>query len=155
GGDAEEDEGPQADIHGGADFIDQAVHAQLVVAGHGRDLFLDVLARADEERQDQVLWRQIGFADEGADHRVVAQAARSAGGEHWRSGLGNDWDTSASLADRAEKPSPEVPKSDVPKSRQRSCFDFGTSDFGTSGLFRLDLPQVNRLLVADEVILRG
>ena len=71
----------QAEVEGGADFLHQPIDAQLVVAGHGGDLLLDAAARPHEQRQDQVVRRQRGFADEVAQQRMAAQAARADDGE--------------------------------------------------------------------------
>ncbi len=50
-GDAEEDERLDAEIDGGADFVDELVHAELVVAGHRRDFFFEAASAAHEQRQ--------------------------------------------------------------------------------------------------------
>ena len=45
-GNAEEDERPHAQVDGGADLVDEAIDAELIVARHRRDFFLDALGRA-------------------------------------------------------------------------------------------------------------
>ena len=45
-GDAEQDEGADAEVDGGADLLHQPIDAELVVARHRGDFFLDAAARA-------------------------------------------------------------------------------------------------------------
>jgi hypothetical protein len=73
--DAEKDECLQSEIDVLADFIDQSIDAELVVARHRGDLILDILAGPDEERQDQVPGRQVRLTDQLADDRVMTQTA--------------------------------------------------------------------------------
>src|SRR5262249_58799512 len=84
-GDAEENERLDAEFARGADFIDERIDAQLEVAGHRADLGSHAFAGPHEQRQDQVAWRQFGFAHELADERVVAEPA---GGGGWGGGGG-------------------------------------------------------------------
>ncbi len=80
-GDAEEDERPDAEFAGRADFVDERIDAELVVARHRGDLLPDAFPGPDEQRQDQVARREFGLANQLADERVVPQPARSADGE--------------------------------------------------------------------------
>ena len=79
-GNAEEDEGADAQVDGGADLVDQAIDAELVVARHRGDFFLDAVAGADEQRQDEIVDGERRLADEAADQRMMAQAARTVAG---------------------------------------------------------------------------
>jgi hypothetical protein len=63
-GDAEEDERLQPQIDAAPNFFGQAVEAELIVAGHRGDFFLDAAAGADEEGEDEVIDGQGCLADE-------------------------------------------------------------------------------------------
>ena len=78
---AEEDEREQAQVESGADFIDQAIDAELKVAGHRRDFLADATAGADEQRQDEIARSQSRLAHQVADERMVPQATRTNDGE--------------------------------------------------------------------------
>ena len=69
-GDAEQEKCPDAQLGGGADFVGESVHAELILPRHRADLLAHAAARADEERQDKIGGAQLGFADEGAQERV-------------------------------------------------------------------------------------
>ena len=69
GRDAEEDERLDAELDGAADFVDQAIDAELKVARHRRDFLANAAAGADEERQDEILGGQRGFAHQIAEDR--------------------------------------------------------------------------------------
>ena len=81
-GDAEKHKRPQAEIDRRADFVDESIDAELIIAGHGGDFFFDVPPRANKQRQDQILGRQIGLPDQGADDGMMAKTTGAVTGKH-------------------------------------------------------------------------
>ena len=73
----EEDERLDAEIEGAADLFEQPIDAELEVARHRGDFFLDAAAGPDEERQDEVVRRQGRLPHHRADEGIVPQAARA------------------------------------------------------------------------------
>ena len=77
GGDAEEQDGGDAERVGLAGLGDGARDREPVDAGHGADRSAAVEALLDEERQDEVAGIQPRLAHEVAQHRRGAQAAQA------------------------------------------------------------------------------
>ena len=67
-----------SDSHFGA-FLHQFVDRHLVVAGHGADFAAYALARADEQRQDELRRVEVRFAHQAAQGFGGAQAAEPVG----------------------------------------------------------------------------
>ncbi len=80
-GNAEEHEGAQPQVNGRADLVHEAVDAELIVAGHGRNFIPDAAARTNEERQNEVVDIERGFAHQVADQWMLAQPAWADDGE--------------------------------------------------------------------------
>src|SRR2546421_5768677 len=67
------------DAHAGGilAFLDQLIHGEAVLAGHGCDRLSHAAAVHDEQGIDEVVDRQRRLADEFAEQRFFAQAARA------------------------------------------------------------------------------
>ena len=91
-GDAEEDDAAEAQFDRLADFLGEQVGRKLENARHRGDLAPHVLARPNEQRQDQFGRREPGAADQSPDAPDDSAAAAS---ESW--GIGA-WDSSGFLS---------------------------------------------------------
>src|SRR5437763_1654802 len=76
-GNTEEQHAGDAHAGGILALLDQLIHGEAVLAGHRRDRLAHAAAVHDEQGVDEVVDRQRRLADELAEQRLFAQAARA------------------------------------------------------------------------------
>jgi len=80
-GNAEQEDGGDAEFVRAGGFADQFIGRELENAGHGVDGAADFAAGADEQGQDELRGTEAGFADHAAQGGRLAQAAEAGGGK--------------------------------------------------------------------------